>query len=412
MKVKGNLGPKIFEAFIEGDCTKEARRLKAERPGSQYTTQEDVNGCWSLHEILNARPDVSASPVRASEPAYSNGALVTACSDIIEEKLIALYPGLLWVGKHTSFAGDPGLGKSVVSLDIAARLSRGGVVSPYSADKFEPCNVLIASGEDASADTVVPRLRVAGADLKRVKILSGVVCEGLAQHIDLGRHLRELEAAIKEHAAKLLVIDPVSSFLGKIDGNSQTDVRGAIDPVNKMLERTGCAMLSVAHLNKSNSLRAIYRVGGSIALVGAPRAVFGFVRDETAGDPKTARLLLPVKVNLVREPEGYGLALTDSGGYPKIQWNAERSLARIDDALNPPQVPASDRAADALREILADGAEHASEDIFAALKGKVGRNSIYKALGNVAIKRNATEGAVFYRLRQVTQIDGAIWDEK
>lgn len=411
MKVKGNLGPKIFEAFIEGDCTKEARRLKAERPGSQYTTQENINGCWSLHEILNARPDV-AQPVRASEPAYSTGAHVTACSDIPEEKLVAVFPGVLWKGKHTGLGGDPGLGKSTVGLDIAARLSRGGKVSPYSDETFAAGNVLVLSSEDGKGDTIVPRLRVAKADLTRVKILGGVFTDGRLGHTDLGRHLAEVKAAIRDHDARLLVVDPITSFLGKIDGNSQTDVRSIVDPVNAMLEETGAAMLSIQHLNKSSNSRAIYRLGGSIAFAGAPRAVFGFVRDDKASDPKAARLLLPVKVNLIKEPDGYGLSLIDAGGYPRVEWNAERSLARIDDALNPPQVPAIDRAAAAVRAYLADGAEHDSDVLLAALKGKAGRDSIYKALGSVATKRKTSDGAVLYRLRQVTQVDPAIWDEK
>jgi putative DNA primase/helicase len=306
---------------------------------------------------------------------------------------------MLWRGKHTGLGGDPGLGKSVLALDIAARQSRGGQVSPYSAETFPPGNTLILSSEDGAADTIVPRLRVAGADMHRVKILSGIFTDGLLDHPNLGRHLIEISAAIRDHDARLVIIDPITSFLGRIDGNSQTDVRGVVDPLNAMLEATGCALLSVQHLNKSANSKAIYRLGGSIAFAGAPRAVFGFVRDETAEDAKTARLLLPVKVNLIREPDGFGLSLVDCGGYPRVQWNAERSVVAIDDALNPPPERKPAKALRALREFMADGRERTSAEVFEALESHFGERSIYEALRVCATRRKTKDGHTFYTLR-------------
>lgn len=406
MSAAEKLGPAI-SCGEAGELLREAHHLE-QGTRNKYRLQQNGNE-YTLHKIL--KPGAAVSAPKSAAPVRPSGAHLESFADIQEEKLVTVFPSLLWRGKHTTIAGDPGLGKSVISVEIAARLTRGGKVSPYSDEIFPPCNVVMASSEDGKADTIKPRLRVAGADMRRVTRLGGVFGERGLEHTDLGRHLDELKAAIVATKAGLLILDPVTSFFGKgIDGNSQTDIRGVIDPVNAMLEETGCALLGIAHLNKATNLKAIYKIGGSIAMVGAPRAVYGFVRD---GESKTARQLLPVKMNLAPEDQGFSLALVDSGGYPKIEWHAERSSKRIDDVLNPTKSKA-DGAADALRAFLADGAEHDSGLIYSAMREKgFGRDATRGGLDAVGvIRKKSKDGQISYRLRQVAQVDPAIWDEK
>src|SRR5262249_51268204 len=121
-------------------------------------------------------------------------AITRSYETIREEPLVTIYPGMLWAGKHTTIGGDPGLGKSIITADIGAPLSRGGKVSPYSDEEFEPRVVIIGSAEDGAADTIKARLRVAGADMRKVFDLVGILSpDGIHEHLNLGEHLQQLD---------------------------------------------------------------------------------------------------------------------------------------------------------------------------------------------------------------------------
>jgi RecA-family ATPase len=170
-------------------------------------------------------------------------------------------------GKLTIFDGDPDLGKSVVTMDIAARKSTGRGF-PDGA----PCkagNVLIANVEDGVADTIVPRLEAHGADLNRVFIFSSSVPDGRGgkRLLDLPRDIALLEDKVIQREAELLIIDPVLTMLGG-DANKDQDARKALTPIRDMAERTGVAVIAVRHLNKSVGLKAIQRGGGNMGLLG------------------------------------------------------------------------------------------------------------------------------------------------
>src|SRR5438309_8112547 len=70
-------------------------------------------------------------------------------------------------GKLAIFDGDPGLGKSLVTLDLCARITTGRDF-PDGSPGHAPANVLIFHGEDAAEDVVNPRLDSLGADRARV----------------------------------------------------------------------------------------------------------------------------------------------------------------------------------------------------------------------------------------------------
>src|SRR5207237_4933693 len=78
-----------------------------------------------------------------------------------------LVPGWLARGALALLDGDPGLGKSTLAAELAARLSRGDGQQP-------PASVLILSAEDDPARVIRPRLEAAGADLQRILLLESV----------------------------------------------------------------------------------------------------------------------------------------------------------------------------------------------------------------------------------------------
>jgi putative DNA primase/helicase len=290
------------------------------------------------------------------------GPLVSV-SSIKCQPLRWLWPYRVPLGKLTILAGDPGLGKSLLLLDLAARVSCGHPLP--DGDSAELGDVIVVSAEDDPADTIRPRLEAAGADLERVHILRESY-----QHFEGGKHrfkefsLDDLEIladaldsiAQRGRAVRLMVIDPISAYLGGLDGNDNGDIRGMLRPLAELAAHRGVAIIGLSHLRKGSSPVAIYRVIGSLAFAAAARAVHAVVRDPA---DKARRLFLPVKCNL--GPDKSGLAYRIEGGpdgVPRMRWEEGRVELEADALLGDrggEHHSELEEAADFLRDILADG---------------------------------------------------------
>ena len=124
-----------------------------------------------------------------------------------------------------------------------------GALLPCGEGKAPQGSVIILSAEDGDADTIVPRLHAAGADLGRVHITKMVTTDddGGRRGFSLQTDIGALERLIEEKRDVLLVIiDPISSYFGRgVDSHKNTDVRGVLAPLTEMAERTGVALVSV-----------------------------------------------------------------------------------------------------------------------------------------------------------------------
>jgi hypothetical protein len=249
--------------------------------------------------------------------------LVEPFSRLLYRPLHWLWPGRLARGKLSIFDGDPELGKSLVTLDLCARLTTGRPF-PDGAALAEPANVLILNAEDAAEDIILPRLRALGADLGRVfhfdkKYLDRRGPFRLPSHTDL------LDRALTQTRAALVVLDPIMAFLDPcIQIASDTSVRLALAPLANLVDGHGCHLIMVRHLNKTGHFRALYRGGGSIGLLAACRSAFLFARDPK--DPARA-VMAQIKNNLgPRQPSlGYRIVSGDAG-QPVVEWLGESNL--------------------------------------------------------------------------------------
>lgn len=233
----------------------------------------------------------------------------------------------LALGKLSLIAGDPGLGKSYLTLDLAARVSTGAAMPGDIWDSGQPMNrlpgsAILLSAEDDPADTVRPRLHDAGADLRRIKMVTGVRTGDAVNSFSLREHLKFLAAMCeRDSEVKLLVIDPISAYLGDEEGHSNTKVRNLLAPLAKLAQDYNVAVVAVTHLNKggAGAGSAIYRAMGSLAFTAAARTVHLVARDP---DDAERRLLVPIKNNLGQDRTGYGFTLepTDDGG-TAVQWD-------------------------------------------------------------------------------------------
>jgi len=103
---------------------------------------------------------------------------VVCLSDVQPEEVSWLWKPYLPIGKVTLLEGDPESGKSYLSLAIAAYITSGKSLPAYgvaASGAREPRNVLLLTGEDGTADTVLPRLLKVGGDSTRVFQLRGIV---------------------------------------------------------------------------------------------------------------------------------------------------------------------------------------------------------------------------------------------
>jgi putative DNA primase/helicase len=267
------------------------------------------------------------------QPSASVSLITRAFSDIKPEALRWLWPGRIPLRKITLLVGDPGLGKSLLTIDIASRVTRGQP-SPDGA-VCESGAVIMASAEDDPADTIRPRLDAANADAPRVHLLEGVRViqnNGSASerpfHLEMGIAALE-QTLLRMSDVRLIVIDPISAYLGNTDSNSNAEIRGLLSPLATLAARHHVAVLCITHLRKSAG-SAVHRAIASIAFTAAARASWAVAADPA--EPER-RLMLPVKQNL--GPAGGGLAfrITTEKGLPRLTWDKDAVNLTADEVL-------------------------------------------------------------------------------
>jgi archaellum biogenesis ATPase FlaH len=213
-------------------------------------------------------------------------AVLTAASRVKRERVEWLWLGRVPLGMLTLLAGDPGLGKSLLTVSLAAQVSREGR------------NVILVAGEDSPGATVRPRLEAEEADLDRVTFLT-VAMSGYEDGLRLPTDMVELDAAVAEEEARLVVIDPITAHLAEtINSWSDQSIRTALAPLHTLARERGCAVVAVLHLNKSLSADALRRISGSVGFQGAARSVLLLARDPEDEPSGNRRVLAHIKCNV------------------------------------------------------------------------------------------------------------------
>jgi biotin operon repressor len=270
---------------------------------------------WSAKQIGEF---VESAELQKSLPelAAEAGAVLDCVADIQARPLSWVWPGRIPAGKLTLLVGDPGLGKSVLTLDLTARITRGALW-PDKSGRCELGNVVLLSAEDDPEDTIRPRLEAAGADLLRVFILRSVIrADGKEHAFSLTEDLAKLRACITPET-RMVIVDPLSAYMGEgIDSHRDTAVRAVLAPLAQLAADTRVAVGGVSHLNKAGRA-GIYRIQGSIAFGAAARAVWAVCKDP---DDPTRCMFLPVKNNLAPQGSGLLFELKDAGGHPVVHW--------------------------------------------------------------------------------------------
>jgi hypothetical protein len=276
----------------------------AERPS--LVAAED---CETLSTIGAAVGDAAVPP--------ANEAPWVCLADVVPERVAWLWDGRIPLGKVTLIEGDPGLGKSTLTLELAARVSRG---APQEGDRtaWEPAGVVLLGAEDGLGDTLRPRLEAAGADLSRI------VAFRLDRLPTLPDELRAIRDAMRAVTALLVVFDPLMAFLASgVDSYRDQDVRRVLRELAGLAAASGAALVIIRHLTKQSGSKALYRGGGSIGIAGAARSVLLVAAHPQRPDE---RVVAPVKSNLCAPPPALAFVLEPVAEAVRISWRGVTSL--------------------------------------------------------------------------------------
>ncbi len=215
-----------------------------------------------------------------------------------------LWPGWLAAGKMHILGGQAGTGKTTIALALAAALTTGGRWP--DGNKAPIGDVVIWSGEDDPTDTLVPRLRAMGADMRRVHFVAGITENEKARSFDPASDMLALQAALQElPAARLLIVDPiVSAITGDSHKNSET--RRGLQPLVDLAASLKCALLGITHFTKGTQGREpIDRITGSLAFAALARVVMVCAKETSTDDKTPRRLLMRAKSNIGADDGGF-----------------------------------------------------------------------------------------------------------
>lgn len=282
-----NRSYKKFSAYTllkyNGDFHASAKAL---RESGKYT-QVDV----PQEEVITSTPIISRS-----------------LSDITIRNIDWLWERKIPKGALSMISGEGGVGKSQLSLYIASCVSRGVPFHESELFKVEKQRVLLITGEDVAETTIVPRALAAGADVSMIEIIDFVCKEdGTRDYINITRDIHNLQVFLKErNDVGLLIIDPISAYLGDTDSHNNAEVRGALLGLSKLAEDFNVAIIMINHLNKGNGRTASSRIMGSQAFNNVVRASYAVIKDDAE------RKFLPIKNNIGDDKSGLRYYIEES----------------------------------------------------------------------------------------------------
>ncbi len=245
-----------------------------------------------------------------------DGVVLVRADEIDPVPVEWLWRDWLALGKTHLLAGSPGQGKTTIAMSMAATVSSGGCW-PNGAI-CTAGNVLIWSGEDDPADTLLPRLIAMGADRRRVFFIKGVRVDGELATFNPARDMAGLTATAKAIGnVKLLIVDPVVSAVAG-DSHNNGDVRKALQPIVDLASNLHTAAIGITHLSKSTAGRdPVERVTGSIAFTAVVRVVMVAAKVE-GDDGGDRRILVRSKSNLGPDDGGFEYSMAMGKALPGI----------------------------------------------------------------------------------------------
>lgn len=278
----------------------------------------------SIDEKINQKKDLSSEKIVSELEENSNDDKDFITFDTREPRELEFvwYP-LIVKGNLNIIEGVGGTGKSFLTTWLLSAISTGAKM-PFSDKNFKQGNSILQNAEDDIDGTIIPRLIANGADRKCI----GYINEEI-KAFDV-KQLRRLELKIIKFRPEVVVIDPLTSYLGGVNMYVANEVRDVLKPLKELAQKYNCAIVFIMHLNKNSGISATNRTLGSVDFVSIARSVLLVTEDP---QDKTKRLLIPVKTNLMKDSEKRALCykINDNGS---VEWIEDRGYINADDILN------------------------------------------------------------------------------
>jgi len=281
-----------------------------------------------LEKILSAAKELKEPVEEVSKEAI----LETSSLEKIFSKPVSwLWPNRLPSGKISLLVGDPGTGKSYLSLYIASLITTGRPWPDGSPAKKG--TVILLTAEDGIADTVRPRCDEMKADVSKIIIVKGTSSTEGLKLFNIPNNVSLLKNLVKKIGNVLLIIfDPVNAYFDRsVNTDKDPDIRRNLTSLVNLAEEENLSILFILHLNKNEAAKAVFRVMGSMGFVGSARSVWAISRDEEDGK-EDRRLLTPIKTNLSINPTSLAFYIVEYQGIvfekEPVNITAERALQK------------------------------------------------------------------------------------
>jgi hypothetical protein len=278
-----------------------------------------------------------------------------------------LWPGYLPLNKLVHCGGASGEGKSPAWRDIIARVTSGNDWPDGTKNELGPRSVILLSSEDDPEDTVIPHLELAGADVNKVFELVITARKGdseseISAALDRDmKKLAELAATIDDLA--LIVVDPVTNYLGHVKMNDEAEVRSSVlMPLHDIAKSCGICTVTIGHFNKNREGTTQQRFMGAAAFYGVARFVFVFGNDPEDEDKYAHVMHEHRNKNVALRYKTKIVPMTWDGATSNIvavEW-CGASTADVDEVVNAPKQSEKSAAAQVkmlMKTILRDGAK-------------------------------------------------------
>ena len=260
-----------------------------------------------------------------SAPAPAEEAQGLPLSEVETQEVRWLWEQRIPLGKITILDGEPDIGKSLLVINLAARVSTGQPMPDGTAGTQG--GVIMIAPEDCASDTLRPRLEASGGDPSHIHLLNLVEdldakkMQVTDRPFSLSHDLEVLEAEIKRTKAVLVVLDPLAAVLEH--PSREQNVREVFTPLAQLAEDTNCAILIIRHLGKGVSHNALYRGAGSIGIIASARTGLIVTRHP---NEENRRILATTKSNLSKTASNLTYQVMENeSGIPYIQWLGENN---------------------------------------------------------------------------------------
>ena len=326
---------------------------------------------------------------------------LTNMAEIASEEVEWFWPNKIPDCALSIISGDPGATKSFLTVCMAAHISTGRPWPDCPEIPVRKGSVIFFSDEDHPAKIIRPRLDAHKADISKVYILQGVTAAEKDESFDLTQHLTGLEDALTSITdVRMIVLDPITAYMGDLNANNNSEVRTALAPVAALAAKHNITIIGLNHHNKRQDLSYMYRGLGSTAFVAQARSVWGVMADKE--DPET-KIFCPIKTNYSINATGLKYKIIDG----VVTFADDPWLGQADDMIAD-KADNTKRIDEAVKWLEAQLGKADVASDFLLEEGKTAgfsRNLLFRAKDRLSVKARrrgfGSEGQWFWRLPSV-----------